>query len=157
MVNVMHSTGDIDPSCRLAIVVSRFNESMTANLLHGATNTILEHGISEDNLDVVWVPGAWEIPLALQLLARRETYAALIALGVVIRGETTHDRQISRFVSLSIGELSLKFDVPIGMGLLTCKTVKQALRRCDPNGRNKGGQAALAALDMMRLIGSLKS
>jgi 6,7-dimethyl-8-ribityllumazine synthase len=155
MANLIQPAPEIDAGARFAIVVSRFNESMTADLLAGALAAFADAGLAEDRIDVVWVPGAWEIPLALQRLAAGKKYAALVALGVVIRGQTTHDRQINRFVSLSIGELSLKYDVPIALGVLTCKTAKQALRRCDPRDRNKGGEAARAALEMARLLNSL--
>jgi 6,7-dimethyl-8-ribityllumazine synthase len=152
MVNLLVPTGEaLDPAARFGIVVARFNESMTTNLMQGAIAELLLAGIEEQRIDVAWVPGAWEIPFLLQQMSRSGRYAALIALGVVIRGETTHDRQINRFVSLSIGELSLKYNVPIGMGLLTCKTSKQAERRSDPRGRNKGGEAARAALELLRL------
>jgi 6,7-dimethyl-8-ribityllumazine synthase len=152
MVNLLvPSTDALDAEMRFGIVVARFNESLTTNLMQGAIAELLAAGVAEQRIDVAWVPGAWEIPFVLQQLSRSERYAALIALGVVIRGETVHDRQINRFVSLSIGELSLKYNVPIGMGLLTCKTTKQAERRSDPHGRNKGGEAARAALELLRL------
>lgn len=157
MPHILHPAATLDPQTRVAIVVARFNEIMTANLLRGATASLLENGVADEHIDVVWVPGAWEIPLALEQLARRQRYAALVALGVVIRGETSHDRQINRFVSLSIGELSLKYSVPIGMGLLTCNTSKQAERRADPDRYNKGAEAARAALEMLRLCLTLAS
>lgn len=156
MVQILAPAESLDPQTRVAIVVSRFNEALTADLLRGATTTLVEQGIEETRIDVAWVPGAWEIPLALDRLARTGRYGALLALGVVIRGETTHDRQINRFVSLSIGELSLKYSVPIGMGLLTCNNTKQALRRADPARRNKGGETARAALEMLRLCATFQ-
>jgi 6,7-dimethyl-8-ribityllumazine synthase len=156
MVNILAPAASLDPQTRIAIVVSRFNQALTAEMLRGATATLVEQGIDEGRIDVAWVPGAWEIPLALEQLSRTRRYGALLALGVVIRGETTHDRQINRFVSLSIGELSLKYNVPIGMGLLTCNDMKQAVRRADPARRNKGGEAARAALDMLRLCATIK-
>jgi 6,7-dimethyl-8-ribityllumazine synthase len=125
---------------------------MTEGLLRGAQGKLIDEGLGEGQLDVVWVPGAWEIPLAAQQIARRGNNAAIIALGVVIRGQTTHDRHINRFVSLSIGKLSLQYEIPIAFGLLTCKNVKQALRRADPKGRNKGGEAAAAAVEMIRVL-----
>ncbi len=140
---------------RFAIVVSQYNREMTEDLLRGAQGKLIDEGVVDGQMDVVWVPGAWEIPLAAQRLARAGRYAAIIALGVVIRGQTTHDRHINRFVSLSIGKLSLQYEVPIAFGLLTCKNVKQALRRADPKGRNKGGEAATAAVEMIRVLRSI--
>lgn len=140
---------------RIAIVVSRYNQEMTDDLLRGARQKLSEEGVAEGQIDVLGVPGAWEIPLAAQRLAQTKRYAAIITLGVVIRGQTTHDRHINRFVSLSIGKLSLQYEVPIAFGLLTCKTVKQALRRSDPKGRNKGGEAAAAAVEMIRVLRSI--
>lgn len=125
---------------------------MTGDLLRAAQSTLVSAGFPETQIEVTWVPGAWEIPLAVQRLAQKGSFAAIIALGVVIRGQTTHDRHINRFVSLSIGELSLKYELPIAFGLLTCKNVKQALRRADPQGRNKGGEAAAAAVEMIRVL-----
>ncbi len=156
MVNLLNPADSLDPDMRVAVVVSRFNERLTAGMLEGATRELVRLGIDEKRIDVLWVPGAWEIPLGLERLLRIGRYAALVALGVVIRGETTHDRQINRFVSLSIGELSLKYNVPIGMGLLTCNTTKQAERRADPRRYDKGGEAAKAALEMLRICATLK-
>lgn len=147
----------LQSSERIAIVVSMFNQELTENLLRGARLTLSERGVSEDQIDVVRVPGAWELPLAVQRLAQLKQHVAMIALGAVIRGQTTHDRHINRFVSLSIGKLSLQYDLPIAFGLLTCKTVKQAVRRADPQGRNKGGEAAAAAIEMVHVLRAIRS
>lgn len=140
------------PTDRLGIVVSRFNLEVTEGLLRGSLQKLSEHGLGAGQVDIFWVPGAWEIPLTLQQLAKTNRHLALIALGAVIRGQTTHDRHINRFVSLSIGKLSLEYGIPISFGVLTCKTTKQALRRSNPDGRNKGGEAAEAAIEMIRVL-----
>jgi 6,7-dimethyl-8-ribityllumazine synthase len=147
--------GGLDSAHRYGIAVSRYNREMSEDLLRGARERLASEGIGDEQLDVIWVPGAWELPLAIQRLAQMRRHTALIALGVVIRGQTSHDRHINRFVSLALGKLSLRFNLPIAFGVLTCNTLKQALRRSDPNSRNKGGEAAAAALEMVRVLGTL--
>jgi 6,7-dimethyl-8-ribityllumazine synthase len=151
-----NSTVELQPGDRLAIVVSRYHREMTDDMLRGAQHRLSELGWAESQVDVVFVPGAWEIPLAVQRIAQTKRYAAIIALGVVIRGQSTHDRHINRFVSLSIGKLSLQYGLPIAFGLLTCKSAKQALRRADPKGHDKGGEAASAAVEMIRVLRSIR-
>lgn len=139
----------------VGIVVSRFNREVTDGLLQGARAKLSALGVSDAQIEVVFVPGAWEIPLALQQMSRSNRYAALIALGAVIRGQTTHDRHINRFVSLSIGKLSLEYGIPIVFGVLTCKTTKQALRRADPQEMDKGGEVAATAVEMVHVLRSI--
>jgi len=139
----------------LAIVVSRYNESITRNLLSGALDTLGEHGVADDDVDVAWVPGAWEIPLVADQLAGCGRYAAVICLGAVIRGETTHDQHINRAVSTSLADISLTQGIPVLFGLLTCETVEQAIHRSGGNVGNKGRECALAALEMIDLLGKL--
>jgi 6,7-dimethyl-8-ribityllumazine synthase len=140
---------------RFAIVVSRYNDSITRALLHGAVTTFQEHGVAERHLDIAWVPGAWELPLVAQRLANSERYAAVVCLGAVIRGETTHDQHINRQVSLSLGEISLQTGIPIAFGLLTCNSVEQAINRSGGSHGNKGAECALAALEMADLLEQL--
>src|SRR5262245_24846790 len=142
---------------RFAIVVSRYNEHITGKLLAGAVETLKAAGVSEDALDVAWVPGAWEIPLIAQRFAETDEYAAVLCLGAVIKGETTHDEHINRQVSLSLGEIALETEVPVLFGVLTCNTVEQAIHRSGGNVGNKGVECALAALEMVRLLGKLHS
>ncbi len=139
----------------LAVVVSRYNESITRNLLAGTLETLREHKILDENVDVAWVPGAWEIPLVADRLARSQRYVAVICLGAVIRGETTHDRHINRAVSTSLAEIGLATKVPVLFGLLTCETVEQAIHRSGGNVGNKGRECALAALEMIDLLAKL--
>lgn len=132
-----------------AIVVSRYNHSITSKLLHGALETLRAAGASEDQLVVAWVPGAWEIPLAAQALASQS--AAVICLGAVIRGETTHDEHINRQVSQSLGRIALDEQRPVSFGLLTCQTLEQAFARAGGAVGNKGSEAAAAAIEMVRV------
>jgi 6,7-dimethyl-8-ribityllumazine synthase len=153
---------------RYAIVVSRFNESVTTRLLDGATKTLLEGGVADENIDVVWVPGAFEIPLVASELAFTEEYDAVICLGAVVRGETTHDQHINRAVSNALAQLALDSQTPVLFGILTCNTLEQAVARSggyeSTTGKdaarahlgNKGVDCAKAALEMADLMSQLK-
>ena len=140
---------------RFAIVVSRYNESITAKLLAGSTQTLADRGVAEDAIDIVWVPGAWEIPLVAHRLAHSLRYAAVICLGAVIRGETTHDQHINRQVSGSLGQIALETGIPVLMGVLTCNSLEQAIHRAGGNMGNKGVESAEAALEMADLLARL--
>jgi 6,7-dimethyl-8-ribityllumazine synthase len=144
-----------DATGRLGIVVSRYNESITSKLLAGAMSTLAENGVGDDRVDVAWVPGAWEIPLVAQRMAAGGRYAAVICLGAVIRGETTHDEHINRAVSIGLGDLGLHTGVPVLFGVLTCNTLEQAIHRSGGNVGNKGSECALAALEMISLLAKL--
>src|SRR5262245_18970554 len=139
-------------SGRFAIVLSRYNEHITGKLLTGALTTLQAGGIAETAIDVAWVPGAWEIPLIASKLAHSGRYAAVLCLGAVIRGETTHDEHINRQVSLSLGQLALDTGLPIAFGVLTVNTLEQAIHRSGGNVGNKGQECAEAALEMVRLL-----
>jgi 6,7-dimethyl-8-ribityllumazine synthase len=140
---------------RFAIVVSRYNESITGALLDGAVDTLVSSGTDDKAIDVVWVPGAWEIPPIAQKLAQAGRYAAVLCLGAVIRGETTHDAHINRQVSLSLGQIALETGTPVAFGVLTCNTLEQAIHRAGGNVGNKGVECAEAALEMASLVGKL--
>lgn len=146
---------DGPPAGRFAVVVSRYNESITRRLLEGALATLGAEGVPDEAIDVAWVPGAWEIPLVAQRLAQSRRYAAVLCLGAVIKGETTHDEHINRQVSLSLGQIALATGVPVLFGVLTCQTVEQALQRAGGNAGNKGQECAAAALEMARLLKAL--
>ncbi len=139
----------------LAIVVSRYNESVTSRMLAGALETLAAHGVSDERISVAWVPGAFEIPIVAARLAGSGRYAAVICLGAVIRGETTHDQHINRAVSLELAALSVRTGVPVLFGLLTCDTLEQAIHRSGGNVGNKGSDCAAAALEMISLLGKL--
>ena len=142
-------------SGRLGIVVSRFNESVTSKLLSGALTTLAAHDVPDDAIDVAWVPGAFEIPLVAQQMATSGRYAAVLCLGAVIRGETSHDQHINRAVSLGILEAGLRAGIPVLFGVLTCDTLEQAIHRCGGNVGNKGSECAEAALEMVHLLEQL--
>lgn len=140
---------------RFAIVVSRYNESITGKLLSGAVETLTAAGVADDAIDVAWVPGAWEIPVVAQRLAESRRYAAVLCLGAVIRGETTHDVHINRQVSLSLGRIMLETGTPTLFGVLTCNNLEQAIHRSGGNVGNKGVECAQAALEMASLLEKL--
>ena len=142
-------------SWRFAIVISRYNESVTSRLLDGATRTLVAAGIPDDQIDVAWVPGAWEIPLVADRLSKTGKYVAVLCLGAVIRGETTHDQHINRYVSLSLGELAIRCQLPILFGVLTCDSMEQAIHRSGGNVGNKGVECAEAALEIVTLLARL--
>ncbi len=142
-------------SGRLAIVVSRYNESITRKLLEGALATLAEHNVTDDRVDVAWVPGAFEIPLVADRMAKSGRYLAVLCLGAVIRGETTHDQHINRAVSIGLEQAGRHSGVPVLFGVLTCDTLEQAIHRSGGNVGNKGSECALAALSMINLLEKL--
>src|SRR5262245_4769276 len=142
-------------SGHFAIVVSRYNEHTIGKLLNGAAETLQAAGVPDKEIDVAWVPGAWEIPLVAQRLVRSGQFAAVLCLGAVIKGETTHDEHINRQVSLSLGQIAIETGVPVLFGVLTCNTVEQAIHRSGGNVGNKGVECAQAALEMVRLLAKL--
>lgn len=146
-----------DPADRFAIVVAQWNRSVTDKLLEGAVSTFREAGVGEDQIDVAWVPGSWEIPLVAQRMAASARYAAVLCLGAVVRGETSHDQHINRGVSLAIGQIALQFDLPVLFGILTCESMEQAVDRAGGQHGNKGSQCAEAALHMVGLLKNLPS
>jgi 6,7-dimethyl-8-ribityllumazine synthase len=166
MVNVYEGTV---AACdgRFAIVVARFNQSITSRLLDGAAQTLTARGIPEDRIDVAWVPGTFEIPTAAACMAGSGQYAAVICLGAVIRGETTHDQHINRAVSIALAQLGMQYKLPVLFGVLTCNTLEQAIVRSGgqvaTTGKdqsqakigNKGVDCAEAALEMVSLMGKL--
>lgn len=142
----------VPPSARFAIVVAEWNRHITEKLLQGAVTTLVEHGVADDQIDVAWVPGSWEIPLVAQRMAQSGHYASVICLGAVIKGETTHDEHINRGVSLALMRLGLKTGRPVLFGILTCNTLEQAIHRAGGNVGNKGSECAEAALAMVGLM-----
>jgi 6,7-dimethyl-8-ribityllumazine synthase len=136
-------------------VVARFNEQVTKRLLAGALETLAQHGVPESAVDAVWVPGSFEIPLVAKQLAGSGKYVAVICLGAVIRGETSHHEYINAQTSAGIQQAALATGVPVLYGVLNCDTVEQALDRAGPKVGNKGAEAALAAIEMVNLLGQL--
>ena len=137
---------------KFAIVVSQYYENITHDLRDGAMKTLLQNDVNEDNITILWTPGSWELPAAALRALKSEKFDAVVVLGCVIKGETTHDVHINTAISGAISDLTLKFDVPIGFGLLTCNTLQQALDRSGGSVGNKGVEAAEAAIHMCRLF-----
>ena len=142
-------------STKLAIVVARYNVQVTQRLLDGALARLSEANVPEDAIEVVWVPGAWELPLAVERMAQSATCDAVIALGCVIQGETTHDVHINRQVSMALGEMARRWKRPVLFGLLTCHSLDQAMQRAGGTHGNKGSECAEAALEMIDLLRQL--
>ena len=140
---------------RIAVVASRFNENVTRALVDGALDALVKHGVAFDDVDVLWVPGAWELPLAVRRSAETERYDAIVALGAVIRGDTPHFDYVAGESSRGLADASRDLEVPIGFGLLTCDTIEQALERCGGAHGNKGWDASVAALEMADLLDQL--
>jgi 6,7-dimethyl-8-ribityllumazine synthase len=136
---------------RIAVVASRFNEDVVKKLVNGALDALVKHGVLYDDIDVVWVPGAWELPLAARWLLASERYDGVVAVGAVIRGETAHFEYISGEASRGLAAASADTETPIGFGLLTCENDDQAEARAGGAHGNKGWDAALATLEMVDL------
>lgn len=137
---------------RFAVLVSRFNEFITGKLLSGAIDALRRHGVSEENVDVVWSPGSFEIPVLARRLADSGRYAAVICVGAVIRGGTDHYQYIASEVAKGVAAASLQSGVPCIFGVLTCDTIEQAIERAGAKAGNKGADAALAAIEMANLL-----
>lgn len=148
--------GDFSPpSGRFAVVVARFNASVTTSLLGGCRDALARHGVGEDRVDVAWVPGSFEIPVVAKKLADSGRYAAVICLGCVIRGDTGHYDHVAGQTASGILSAGLGSGVPVIFGVLTTDTVEQALNRSGLKGGNKGVDAALAAVEMVNLLNKL--
>lgn len=135
-----------------AIVVARFNDLITQRLLDGAVDTLLRHGVDDEQITVAWVPGSFEIALAAERLAKTGKYAAVICLGAVIQGQTSHHEYINHQVAASIMQLNHQYDLPVTFGVLTCQSMEQALDRAGGKAGNKGHEATLAAIEMVQLL-----
>jgi 6,7-dimethyl-8-ribityllumazine synthase len=134
------------------LVASRFNAEVVDRLVQGAFTALERHGVERDRIEVVRVPGAWEIPLALDALARSERFDGLVALGAVIRGETAHFEYVAGECARGVMEVSLRHALPVGFGVLACDTLEQALARAGGAAGDKGEEAALAALEMIDVL-----
>jgi len=140
---------------RVAVIASRFNETVTRALVDGALDALVRHGAAFDDIDVMWVPGAWELPLAVRRAMATERYDVFVAVGAVIRGDTPHFDYVAGEASRGLADASRDAEVPLGFGLLTCDTMEQAMERCGGAHGNKGWDAAVAALEMADLLDQL--
>ena len=137
---------------KFCIIISRFNEFISAKLLSGALDELKRHGVSEDNIDVVWCPGAFEIPLVAKKCAASKKYNAVITLGAVIKGSTSHYDYVCAEVSKGVASTSLETGVPVIFGVLTTDNIEQAIERAGTKAGNKGSDAAKAAIEMANLM-----
>ena len=142
---------------QFCIVVSRFNDFITAKLLEGAVDALMRHGAKDDDIDVIKVPAAFEIPLIAKKAADANRYNAVIALGTIIRGATPHFDYVSAEVSKGIAQVSLESEVPIIFGILTTDTIEQAIERAGTKVGNKGAEAAMSTIEMINLLRDLDS
>lgn len=141
---------------RIALVVSRFNEAVTSRLLSGAREALERHGVRDEDVDVAWVPGAFELPMAARHLAESRRYDAVVCLGAVIRGETPHFEFISAEVARGIGQVTQDTGTPTIFGVITPNTLEQAMDRAGGNVGNKGYDAAVSAIEMATLMHQLR-
>ena len=137
---------------KIGVVVARFNEFITGKLLSGAKDALLRLGVVEENIDVAWVPGSFEIPLVAQKLAQSKKYDAVICLGTVIRGATPHFEYIAAEVSKGIAKIGLDTGIPVIFGVITADTLEQAIERAGTKSGNKGFDAAVSAIEMANLM-----
>ncbi|HHP7502174.1 TPA: 6,7-dimethyl-8-ribityllumazine synthase [Staphylococcus aureus] len=147
----------IGKDLKVAIVVSRFNDFITGKLLEGAKDTLIRHDVNEDNIDVAFVPGAFEIPLVAKKLASSGNYDAVITLGCVIRGATSHYDYVCNEVAKGVSKVNDQTNVPVIFGILTTESIEQAVERAGTKAGNKGAEAAVTAIEMANLLKSIKA
>lgn len=151
------SEGSLD-SKRFAIVVSKYHWQITGRLLNGAIGTLREYGVTDDRIQVIHVPGSWEIPLAAAMVATPQSSCdGIICLGCVVRGETSHDQHINTTVSNRLGQIGTDSGIPVAFGLLTCNTMDQARARAGGDEGNKGEECARAVIHMLRVQDAIES
>ncbi|MBA2778454.1 6,7-dimethyl-8-ribityllumazine synthase [Billgrantia kenyensis] len=142
----------VDVDGRYVIVVGRFNHHVVDSLVEGAVDSLVRHGVDAENIDIVHVPGAWELPLAVKRVLQVASPDAVIALGAVIRGGTPHFEYVAGGCNAALGNLQLEFDTPIANGVLTVNSIEQAIERSGTKAGNKGAEAAMAAMEMVSLL-----
>jgi len=151
MVNTIEGKLTVEKGERFCIVISRFNEFIGSKLLSGAIDSLVRHGAAEEDIDVVWTPGAFEIPLMCQKAAVSGNYSGIITLGAVIKGSTPHFDYVSAELSKGIAQVSMQTNIPVIFGVLTTDNIEQAIERAGTKAGNKGAQAAEAAIEMVNL------
>jgi 6,7-dimethyl-8-ribityllumazine synthase len=145
------------PAGRFAIVAARFNGLVTESLLNGCKDALKRHGVADDQVDVAWVPGSFEIPVVARKLAASGRYAAVMCLGCVIRGETAHFDHVAGQAAAGVMQVSLATGIPVIFGILTTDSIEQALDRAGLKGGNKGADAAMAAIEMVSLLSRMQA
>ena len=156
MPNVIEGQLVADKKSKFAIIVARTNARITTPLLEGAVDGLKRHGVADGNIDVFYVPGAFELPLTVKKVCGTKKYSAAIALGCVIRGGTPHFEYVAGEATSGVTRASLDSGIPVAFGVLTCDTLEQALDRSGAKGGNKGYEAAVSALEMVDLLGKIK-
>ncbi|MDI5921533.1 6,7-dimethyl-8-ribityllumazine synthase [Halomonas sp. LR5S13] len=142
----------VDVDGRYVIVVGRFNHHVVDSLVEGAVDSLVRHGVDPQGIDIVHVPGAWELPLAIKRVLQVARPDAVIALGAVIRGGTPHFEYVAGGCNTAMGNLQLEFDTPVANGVLTVESIEQAIERAGTKAGNKGAEAAMAAMEMVSLL-----
>ena len=146
----------VSENIRVGVVCARFNDFIVSRLLAGCEDTLLRHGVREEDIAVAWVPGAFEIPLIASKMAKSGKYDAVIALGAVIRGSTSHYDYVCSEVSKGVAQVALSSDIPVMFGVLTTDTIEQAVERAGTKAGNKGAECAQGAIEMVNLIRELE-
>lgn len=146
----------VSEGMKVGIVVARFNEFIVSKLVAGAQDALVRHDVKEEDIDLAWVPGAFEIPLIASKMAKSGKYDAVIALGAVIRGSTTHYDYVCSEVSKGIANVSLNSDIPVMFGVITTENIEQAIERAGTKAGNKGYDCALGAIEMVNLIRNIE-
>ncbi len=141
---------------KIAIVIGRFNEFIGSKLLSGCIDTLKRHGINEENIDVVWVPGAFEIPLATSKVAKLKKHDVIITLGAIIRGGTPHFDYVAAELSKGVAQVSLNEGLPVIFGVLTTDNIEQAIERAGTKAGNKGAESAKSAIEMVNLLNTIQ-
>ncbi|ACS86673.1 6,7-dimethyl-8-ribityllumazine synthase [Musicola paradisiaca] len=145
------------PNARVAIAIARFNHFINDSLLEGAVDALKRIGqVKDENITVVWVPGAYELPLAVRALAKTQQYDAVVALGTVIRGGTAHFEFVAGECSSGLSHVAMNSDIPVAFGVLTTESIEQAIERAGTKAGNKGAEAALTALEMINVLNAIK-
>ncbi len=158
MSNVTTFSGDFSAKGhRVGIVAGRFNDFVVNNLIEGAIDCLVRHGASESDIELARVPGAVEIPLAVQRMGRTGKYDAIIALGAVIRGGTPHFEYVAGECSKGLGQLALQMDMPVSFGVLTVDTIEQAIERAGTKAGNKGAEAAMGVIEMVNVLRQIEA
>lgn len=146
----------IAANARFAIVVSRWNSFITSKLLEGCVDALTRHGAADDAIEVVWVPGTWEMPLAVQEFIRARQPDAVICLGAILQGATPHAEHLSAEVAKGLASLSVSSHIPIAWGVLTCNTIEQAIERAGTKMGNKGAEAAISVIEMVNALRAIR-
>ena len=146
----------VSEGMKVGIVAARFNEFIVSKLVAGAQDALVRHDVKEEDIDLAWVPGAFEIPLIASMMAKSGKYDAVIALGAVIRGSTTHYDYVCSEVSKGIANVSLNSDIPVMFGVITTENIEQAIERAGTKAGNKGYDCALGAIEMVNLIRNIE-